>query len=83
MQWATTGCNADRVRKLELAIENCFMLARRKRAIRYTYPTDGGDPIPRGPRSDDADWDHIVRFCRSVGVEESILRTAETTNEQQ
>ena len=76
MKWSRDEQDPNRVRKLEMAIENCLMLASRKRATRWTYPK-GGDPVPVGPRSDDADWDHIIRFCRVVGLEESILRTAE------
>lgn len=75
-QWKRDDSDPNRVRKLELAIENCFMLASRKRCIRHTY-NDDGTTTPRGPKSDDADWDHIIRFCRAVGVSESILRTAE------
>lgn len=72
MEWNRDHNDLNRVRKLELAIENCFMLANRKRCMRHEYKD--GEIIPRGPLSDDADWDHIIRFCQSVGVKESILR---------
>lgn len=71
--WKRNENDPDRVRKLELALENCFMLARRKRCNRSTFNSDG-TITPIGPKSDDADWDHITRFCRDVGISESILR---------
>lgn len=68
------------IRKMKYALENCFMLANRKRSVTYTYPAGGLDPVPNGPRSDDADWDHIVRFCKDAGLSESVIRLmGETT----
>ncbi len=63
-------------KKMRCALENAYMLARRKRAIMYRY-VDGKDPEPIGRRSEDADWDHIIRFCETAGLKESILRTQE------
>lgn len=67
MEWTPESLADPRhLRKLELALENCMMLARRKRAIRHTYQTDG-KIVPKGPKSDDSDWNHIARFCREGG----------------
>lgn len=74
-QWDRNEADPHRVRKLEMALENCFMLASRKRARRVSYHKDGTF-TPGEPRSDDADWDHIKRFCESVGLSPSIIRTA-------
>lgn len=81
MKWKVDP-DPNRVRKLELALENCLMLARRKRANRHTYNADG-TVTPRPPKSDDTDWDHVIRFCHDAGVQESILRTQGEPNEQQ
>ena len=62
-------------------LENVYMLARMKRAIRYRYP-EGFPEVPAepiGPRSDDPDWDNIIRFCEQAGLKPTILRTMETT----
>ncbi len=77
-QWNRNEADPDRVRKLEMALENCFILAGRKRARRTTYHADGTF-TPGEPNSDDADWDHITRFCKGVGLDYSILRTADTS----
>lgn len=58
-------------------LENIYMLARMKRAIRHRYP-EGFPEVPAeqiGPKSDDSDWDHIIRFCEQAGLRASILRT--------
>lgn len=62
--------------KMRRALEDCYMLARRKRAITHRYP-EGKPPEQIGPKSDDADWDHIIRFCEQAGLQSSILRTME------
>lgn len=77
MQWKRDD-DPKRVRRLELALENCLMFARRKRAMRHTYNAVDGTCTAIGPRSDDADWDHIIRFCHDAGVSDSILRTGES-----
>lgn len=62
--------------KMRHELENIYMLARRKRAITHQYPE--GFPavaaIPVGPKSDDQDWDHIIRFCEQAGLRPSILK---------
>lgn len=63
-------------RKVQRALENCYMMARRKRATVYSYPNGALDPVPIGPKSDDTDWDRIIRFCEDVGLRSTILRTA-------
>lgn len=62
----------DENKRLRLSLEDCYMLARRKRTVTYHY--DSGKRVPEGPRSDDTDWDHIVRFCERAGLKPSILR---------
>jgi hypothetical protein len=65
-------------------IENCYMLAKKKRHIVHTYekgPTGEIIPIPVGPKSEDTDWDHIIRFCESAGVQTSILHGQELSDE--
>jgi hypothetical protein len=61
-------------RKLRHALENCYMLACRKRAVAYRYP-EGKEPETIGPESTDEDWEHIKRFCEFVGLRPSVLRT--------
>lgn len=75
MEWRRDESDPKRVRKLEIAIENCLMLAGRNRTTRYTYQNETNEPIPHGPRSEDADWDHIKRFCKSVGCDFSVIRS--------
>ncbi len=75
MKWERDESDKHRVRKLEIAIENCLMLAGRKRTTRYTYQNETSEPIPHGPRSEDEDWDHIKRFCKSVGCDFSVIRS--------
>lgn len=69
-QW-TKESERDRRR----ALENIFMLAKRKRVVTHYYE---GDKIIKtiGPKSDDADWDHIIRFCEEAGLQSSIIRAA-------
>jgi len=77
MKWDRDESDPNRVRKLEIAIENCLMLAGRKRTTRYTYQKETNEPIPHGPRSTDEDWDHIKRFCKNVGCDFSVIRTCD------
>jgi len=56
-------------------LENVYMLARTKRAVRHRYDNDGKVLGQIGPKSDDADWDHIIRFCEQAGLKPTILRT--------
>lgn len=72
MEWDRS--DPERIRKLELALENCLMLAARKRVSRTTFDSNGNPIGKTGPKSEDADWDHIVRFCHEAGVKHSILR---------
>lgn len=62
-------------KELKHEMENIYMLARLKRTVTHDY-TDPANPIPRGPKSNDPDWDHIIRFCEQAGLKVSILRTA-------
>lgn len=61
--------------KMRMAIENIYMLANRKRVVIHNY--NSGKPVAIGPKSDDTDWDHIIRFCESAGIRQSIIRTAD------
>jgi hypothetical protein len=63
---------------MKLALENCYMLARRKRTIVHEYKKDVNGKeiaIPIGPKSTDTDWDNIIRFCEQAGLKQSIVRT--------
>jgi hypothetical protein len=62
---------------LLLALKDCYAIARRNRAHRRGYAEDGSI-IDKGPKSDDADWDHVIRFCERAGLKESIIRTGGT-----
>lgn len=62
------------VEKLAYAFENVYMLASRKRTVTHRYVD--GKAIPIGPRSEDSDWDHVIRFCENAGLRHSIVRTA-------
>jgi hypothetical protein len=66
------------IKKLKRAIENCYMMAKRKRTIIHRYYSDEltgkVHSYPIGPKSTDEDWDHIIRFCESTGLKMSILR---------
>lgn len=53
------------------------MLAMRKRVVVHRYHQDGSSE-PIGPKSDDADWDHIKRFCEQAGLKSTIIREADT-----
>lgn len=73
-QW--TEQDANRMRH---ELENIYMLARMKRAVRHRYP-EGFPEVPAepiGPKSDDPDWDHIIRFCEQAGLRPTVLRTME------
>lgn len=64
-------------------LENIYMMARMKRAVRHRYP-EGFPEVPAeqiGPQSDDPDWDHIIRFCEQAGLRPTILRFATTQPE--
>lgn len=65
--------------KMRHELENIYMLARKKRAIRHSYPDGFPDvpAVPIGPKSNDKDWDHIIRFCEQAGLRDSILKTTE------
>lgn len=52
----------DTIDKLKLALENCYILARRQRR---NFADDTADAIS---------WDHIIRFCEAAGCKSSILR---------
>lgn len=63
--------------KMRHELENIYMLARKKRAVVYAYPRDFPNvpATPIGPKSDDADWDHVIRFCEQAGLRPTVLRT--------
>ena len=58
--------------KMRRALQNIYMLASLKRTVVHRY--ENGKSIPIGPKSDDSDWDHIIRFCESAGLRHSIVR---------
>lgn len=57
------------------ALEDMYMLARRKRTVTHHYP-DSGPPEQIGPKSDDTDWDHVIRLCEKAGLRPSIVKIA-------
>ena len=61
---------------LKRALQNCYMLAARKRTVVHRYEIIDGKEvaIPIGPKSDDPDWDRIIHFCESTGISHSIIR---------
>ena len=61
--------------ELKRALSSCYFLACRKRCVTYDY-ADPENPRPIGPKSDDADWDHIKRFGEGVGLTLSIVRAS-------
>lgn len=64
------------VNKMRHELENIYMLAGMKIAVRYRYPA--GFPkvpaVPIGPESDDPDWDRIVRFCEQAGIRPTVIK---------
>ncbi len=59
---------------LLLALENIYLLARRKRCVIHRYVKDVAIPI--GPKSEDADWDVVIKWCEQAGLKPRIIRTA-------
>lgn len=62
-------------KQVRSALESCYMLARMKRVITFNY-NDPDNPRRIGPKSDDTDWDHIIRICEEAGLIATIVRTA-------
>lgn len=58
-QAAAEGQGNERIRVLEQAVGNCYMMAKRQVA-RGTSDTDW--------------WQHVVRFCETTGSQSDILR---------
>lgn len=62
-------------------LENIYMLARVKRAKRHRYDNDGKFIGLIGPKSDDEDWDKVIKFCEQAGLRATIIRTMEAREE--
>ena len=62
------------INKMKMALKNCYMLAKRKRTVVHRY-LENGQAVSIGPKSEDADWDHIIRFCEGTGLRMSIIKT--------
>jgi hypothetical protein len=61
-----SAAELDRVRVLEQAIGNCYMMARRQIAAHLNGTST--------PQKDLERWQHIQRFCETTGSKSSILR---------
>jgi hypothetical protein len=71
------------IAQLKRCVINCYVIAKRNRMVIHKFEySENGESIdkPIGPRSDDPEWDHIIRFCEELGLTPSILRLAETEN---
>lgn len=58
--------SAERIRVLERAIGNCFMMARRQIAAHLNGKSTPVQDLER--------WQHVQRFCETTGSKSSILR---------
>jgi hypothetical protein len=63
---ATVVAESERIRVLERAVGNCFMMAKRQIAAHLNSKSTPAQDLER--------WQHVQRFCETTGSKSSILR---------